>query len=113
MKMRRTLYAAVSSLAVMGAVLLTGCGAEQAASGTSLAETGLLTLSVNPEIAITYNKEGLVTDLDGRNADGDQIVAGYPDYIGKDCKTVLADLVREIHENGYFVEDIDGNEKNK
>ena len=36
----------------------------------------------------------------------------YPDYIGKDCETVLRDLIVEITEAGYFVDDIDGNKKN-
>ena len=35
----------------------------------------------------------------------------YPDYIGKDCETVLRDLIVEINEAGYFVDDIDGNKK--
>ena len=36
----------------------------------------------------------------------------YPDYIGKDCEDVLKDLIVEINEAGYFVDDIDGNKKN-
>ena len=42
MKLRRKLFAAVSSLAVAAAVLLTGCGAP-AQEGTALKETGILT----------------------------------------------------------------------
>ena len=111
MKLRRKLFAAVSSLAVAATVLLTGCGAP-AQEGTALKETGVLTLSVNPEIQIEYNGEGKVTALTGRNDDGKGIVEAYPDYIGKDCKTVLRDLIVEINEAGYFVDDIDGNKKN-
>ena len=111
MKSRRKLLAAVSSLVVAAAVLLTGCGAP-AQEGTALKETGILTLSVNPEIQIEYNGEGKVTALTGRNDDGKGIVEAYPDYIGKDCKTVLRDLIVEINEAGYFVDDIDGNKKN-
>ena len=40
------------------------------------------------------------------------IVEAYPDYIGKECRTVLAELIAEINEAGYFVDDIDGHEKN-
>ena len=116
MKLRRKLYALVSSLAVASAVLLTGCGTsahvETAQAGTALQETGTLILSVNPEIQIEYNKEGNVTALTGLNDDGKRIVAAYPDYIGKDCKNVLQDLIAEINEAGYFLEDIDGNKKN-
>ena len=111
MKLRRKLFAAVSSLAVAATVLLTGCGAP-AQEGTALKETGTLTLSVNPEIQIEYNRDGKVTALTGRNDDGKSIVEAYPDYIGKDCEIVLRDLIVEINEAGYFVDDIDGNKKN-
>ena len=111
MKLRRKFFAAVSSLAVISTVLLAGCGAS-AQNGTALKETGTLTLSVNPEIRIEYDKEGKVTGLTGRNDDGQAIVTAYPDYIGKDCDEVLTDLITEINEAGYFVDDIDGNKKN-
>ena len=111
MKLRRTLFAAVSSLAVASAVLLAGCGAS-AQEGTALKETGTLTLSVNPEIQIEYSRNGTVTALTGRNDDGKGIVEAYPDYIGKSCDEVLKDLIVEIHEAGFFVEDIDGSKKN-
>ncbi len=110
MKLRRKLFAAVSSLAVASAVLLAGCGVP-AQEGTALKETGILTLSVNPEIQIEYNRDGKVTALTGLNHDGKSIVDAYPDYIGKDCETVLRDLIVEINEAGYFVDDIDGNKK--
>ena len=111
MNMRRKFFAAVSSLAVTSAVLLTGCGTP-AQEGTALKETGILTLSVNPEIQIEYNQDGKVTALTGRNDDGKGIVEMYPDYIGKNCDDVLRDLIVEIHEAGFFVDDIDGNKKN-
>ena len=110
MKLRRKLFVAVSSLAVASAVLLAGCGVP-AQEGTALKETGILTLSVNPEIQIEYNRDGKVTALTGLNHDGKSIVDAYPDYIGKDCETVLRDLIVEINEAGYFVDDIDGNKK--
>ena len=111
MKLRRKLFATVSSLAVAATVLLTGCGA-LTQEGTALKETGTLTLSVNPEIQIEYNKDGKVTDLTGRNDDGKGIVEVYTDYIGKNCEDVLQELIVEINEAGYFVDDIDGNKKN-
>ena len=111
MKSRRKLFAAVSSLAVAITVLLTACGAPTQ-QGTALKETGTLTVSVNPEIQIEYNKDGKVTALTGRNDDGKVIVEVYTDYIGKSCEDVLQDLIVEINEAGYFVDDIDGNKKN-
>ena len=111
MKLRRKLFAAVSSLAVASAVLLTGCGAP-AQEGTALKETGTLTLSVKSGNPNRIQPDGKVTALTGRNDDGKGIVEAYPDYIGKDCEAVLRDLIVEINEAGYFVDDIDGNKKN-
>ena len=101
---RRKILAAASSLAVLAA-LLTGCGAQpQEGSVTA----GVLTLRVNPEIAIYYNTDGKVVALEGDNQDGREIVEAYPDYIGKDCEVVVQELVEEIHAAGYFVEEVEG-----
>ena len=105
MTLRKKFAALVSSL-LAAVLLLTGCGAPIHEEGTAVSETGILTLSVNPEIQIEYNKEGKVTALAGKNDDGEAIVAAYPDYIGKECGDVLKGLIVEINEAGYFVEDI-------
>ena len=112
MKTRRKLAAAVSSLAMAAIVLLTGCGGTAENQNSESEGIGAITLSVNPEIRIEYDKEGLVTGITGANDDGKAVVEAYPDYIGKDCETVLTDLVAEINEAGYFVDEIDGNKKN-
>ncbi len=112
-----TLTAAAAAAAAM---LLAGCGngagklaaEETTQAAVSVAETGTLLLSVNPEIQIEYNQEGKVVALSGRNDDGTKIVESCQDYIGKDCAAVLEELVKEIHAAGYFTEDIDGNQKN-
>ena len=111
MKLRRKIMLAVSSLTLMAAVLLTGCGAPEAEE-TAVAEKGFLVLSVNPEIRIEYNEEGQVTALSGQNQEGQQIVDGYQDYVGKDARTVVQELIVKINEAGYFVDDIDGNKRN-
>ena len=101
---RRKILAAASSLAVLAA-LLTGCGAQPQESSVT---AGVLTLRVNPEIAIHYNTDGKVVALEGDNQDGREIVEAYPDYIGKDCEVVVQELVEEIHAAGYFVEEVEG-----
>lgn len=111
--------------AAAAAVLLTGCAQrqnteEQANMHNALQsmvtqdtqEIGYLTLSVNPEIQIAYDDAGLVTALAGKNEEGKQIVAGYTDYVGQTCAVVVNDLIEKIYEAGYFVEDIDGRERN-
>ena len=132
MKLRRTFLVTVSSLALLSTALLTGCGSQQTTADNSiqasteeitaeapaetgsaaLAETGILVLSVNPEIQIDYDKEGVVTAITGRNEDGKKIAEASQDEIGKNCDEVLKNLITEIHSAGYFVEDIDGHQKN-
>ena len=92
MKLRRKIFVAVSSLAVLSAALLTGCGAP-ASDNTSLPQTGILTLSVNPEIRIEYDKEGKVLAMAGENDDGKSIVSNCKEYVGMDCDDVLKDLI--------------------
>ncbi len=109
--MKRTnnyLTAAAAALTV--SLLMAGCS--QSANTDQQPETGTMILSVNPEIRITYDENGNVTKLDGMNTDGEGIVTSYQDYVGKDCRTVLDDLVAKIHEAGYFIEDLDGNPRN-
>lgn len=111
MKRRTALIALVSSLAVLLTVLLTGCGSAAPSDNSVPTQKGYLTLSVNPQIRIEYNADGLVTGVEGRNDDGRVIAESYTDYIGKDCGTVLRELVTDIYQAGYFIEDADSGKR--
>lgn len=117
---------ALAGILTLGMGLLAGCGAgtgTKTGNGTetgtelaaqeavSLAEGGMLILKVNPEIAVEYDAKGRVTSIRGVNQDGKDIVAGYADYVGKECREVVGDLVKEIHDAGYFVEEVEGRNK--
>jgi hypothetical protein len=69
---------------------------------------GAVLLKVNPELSIRYDGYGMVTDIKAKNSDGKAILDSYGDYIGKDTKTVIIELVGKINEAGYFVESDDG-----
>lgn len=73
---------------------------------------GKLLLSVNPEIEIEYDEEGIVVELEGKNDEGREIVKRYRDLVGKDSETVVKELVQEIYNSGYFDNTIDGNSRN-
>ena len=121
MKKKNTMIALLSLLMAI-ACLLAGCSAAPtdastaalstpptSLSSTSMAaETGSLILKVNPEILVAYDRDGRVTELRGLNADGDTVLAGYADYLGRDCRTVVQELVTRIHDQGYFVSEIEG-----
>ncbi len=110
------------------AAVLTGCSAAAPASSSapSTAEpapasssgflangaAGAVLLSVNPEIEVEYDKNGVVLEVEGINDDGKSVVSGYTGFEGKDCQTVVSELVREIYEDGYFENTVAGRAKN-
>ncbi len=106
--MKKTLLT-VASVVCMCTILLTGC---QNTPETTAKKEGSITLSVNPEIMVNYDENGAVTEIVGLNVDGQTITESYPDYIGKDCTTVISDLTGLIKDAGYFIEEIDGQKKN-
>jgi hypothetical protein len=73
---------------------------------------GTLLLSINPEIEISYDREGDVLTLEGLNTDGKSVLTSYSGYEGKPCRDVVGELVMEINEAGFFDETIAGQEKN-
>ena len=125
MKKRFVLAAALA----LSLSLITGCGAKESAKeavkeapavieiaedmkeSTAEDAAGSLLLSVNPEIAVFYDRDGLVTDVEGRNRDGRDILEHYTGYEGKETRQVVRELVTAIGEAGYFVEDIDGEKR--
>ena len=106
----------------LSAALLIGCAAPvqtvTPAANTAFADTapaqpelpagGVLCLKINPEIALHYDENGKVTKLEGRNADGIQLLKDFTGYEGKDAAQVLEELVAVIGKAGYFVEEADG-----
>ena len=103
MKKMFTVFALVVSLAI----LLSSCApAEQIVVPS--AKGGVLNLKVNPEIAISYDENGNVTEVKAINADAVKILENYGGFEGKACGIVVSELVNAIGEAGYFVDDIDG-----
>jgi len=74
----------------------------------SIATGGILCLKVNPEIAVHYDENGLVTKLEARNNDAKAIIEKCNDYVGKETHTVVKELVTAIGNAGYFVEEVEG-----
>ena len=103
----------LTASAALALALLAGCGAQPAKHASSENEAvGTVLLSVNPEIEVDYDKNGLVLEIEGLNEDGKTVVKDMKDYQGKDCRTVVNDLVREIYDDGYFEGTVDGHAKN-
>ena len=106
--MKKSIIAIMMAL-VMSLACLTGCGQSAAANnGTELASGGVLVLSVNPEIAVEYDENGLVTGVSARNDDAMDIISNCKGLIGKETREAVTALVSAIGEAGYFVEEIEG-----
>ena len=111
---KRTLTAVtaimLSLLLTLG--LMTGCGNDgeaAGAEGTQLAaETGVIRIKVNPDLAVTYDKSGNVIKVEGINDDGKALVQDYTGYEGRPCGQVIRELVEKMDGAGYFVEEIEG-----
>lgn len=109
--------ATVLTLSLFGGLI--GCGSRQQ-TGPSAAQTGtavetqteeqggVISLKVNPEIAVFYDENGAVTKIESRNDDGKKVIADYTGFEGKECRVVIGELVALINEAGYFVEETDG-----
>ena len=111
MNWKKSLTLTVSAALMLS--LLAGCGtqpAEQASSENGA--VGTVLLSVNPEIEVDYDKNGLVLEIEGLNEDGKTVVKDVKDYQGKECRTVVSELVRDIYDDGYFEGTVDGHAKN-
>lgn len=96
-------------LVVFSFSFLVACSQTTSSTNTAQLEGGTLLLKVNPEIAISYDKDGKVTNIESRNDDAKKILELYKEFKGKDTKQVITDLVAEIGKAGYFVEEVDGN----
>ena len=125
----------LSALAmVMGLSSLTGCSGGQAAETISMEtaeateastdpmsiaevasieneispDGGTLVISVNPEIAIEYDRTGIVTGVTARNNEALAIINNCQGLIGSQTRDAVNQLVTAIGEAGYFVEDVSG-----
>ena len=113
MKKMNKKWMALSLTAVFSLSLLTACSTPSAQSTQDTPQgVGTVLLSVNPEIQISYDDEGNVVALTGQNEDGKQVVSAFQEAKGQPCEKVVPALVERIHEDGYFDDTIDGNEKN-
>ena len=62
---------------------------------------GTLRIQINPDVEMTVSRTDRVLDLEGLNADGEDLIAGYS-YRGKDRETAADDLVERAIDLGYL-----------
>ncbi len=117
-------FATLAAMLCMAFALLSlaGCGAQvekqleerlgQSSVAEQPAEGGVLILRVNPEIAISYDAQGVVTSVEGRNDEGRALVTSDDAYVGLSCRDVVSKLVSQIKDAGYIVEEVEGEGNN-
>ena len=62
---------------------------------------GTLRIQINPDVEMTVSRTDRVLDLEGLNADGEDLIEEY-DYQGKDRETAAHELVERAIDMGYL-----------
>ena len=62
---------------------------------------GTLRIQINPDVEMTVSRTDRVLDLEGLNADGEDLIEGYS-YRGKDRETAANELVERAIDMGYL-----------
>ena len=62
---------------------------------------GTLRIQINPDVEMTVSRTDRVLDLEGLNADGEDLIEGY-DYRGKNRETAADELVERAIDMGYL-----------
>ena len=62
---------------------------------------GTLRIQINPDVEMTVSRTDRVLDLEGLNADGEDLIEEY-DYQGKDRETAANELVERAIDMGYL-----------
>ncbi len=64
---------------------------------------GTLRIQINPDVEMTVSRTDRVLDLEGLNADGEELIEGYS-YRGKDRETAADELVERAIHMGYLAD---------
>ncbi len=77
-----------------------GCGGGGQASATSF-----VSLDINPSIELTLDNNNKVLSVRGTNEDGQVLLYGETDFVGKDVESVIQEITDLAIEHGYISED--------
>ncbi len=108
--MKKTVIAIVMALILCLSCFI-GLRTEGEPATLPLTTVGTLVLRVNPEIAVEYDEDGKVTAIIARNNDAIAIIDSCTGLIGQSAKDVVTKLVDAIGQAGYFVEEVEGQQR--
>lgn len=87
---------------------LAGCSRSVEESIQPVEQAGTILISLNPQIELEYDREGLVMHVLGLNEEGKFISVNQDDLIGMPCKIAVETLIKDIFAAGYFSSDVGG-----
>lgn len=97
---------------VMALCLLTGCGNKPAVDEQTDPTTkdpvsaGMLILSADAAVNITYDANGLVLSVQGTNHPGIELASKYSDYLDQSCAAVAAALITIADQSSLLPDDL-------
>lgn len=65
---------------------------------------GTIFLSANTVISISYDDNGIVTDISADLENGEELAKSFEELIGKDASLVVVDVVEKLNQSGYLAE---------
>lgn len=101
--LRKLFTLLMSAMVLVG--LLAGCGNNgdaDASDNTNSTEnttvpntkaSGMLVVNANGAVNVFYGNDGLVLELEAIDDDGAALIAGYENYLGEPCASVVATLI--------------------
>lgn len=109
-KLFAVLMSAVLLLGLLAGCNSSGAGSTESTSGTedtSVATpiaSGLLVVNANGAVNVSYDKDGLVLELEGIDENGIELVGEYENYLGESCSDVVCTLIKSSSAAGYLAE---------
>lgn len=110
-KLFALLMSAVVLLGLFAGCSGSGAGSSESTSGTEDTSqvatpiaSGMLVVNANGSINVSYDKDGLVLDLEGIDENGIELVSEYEDYLGESCSSVVCTLIKNSSAAGYLAE---------
>ena len=98
---------------VMTLCLFAGCNNEPAPQPQTTPDTtdtavktpvtvGTLMLTAGASVNISYDADGLVSNVEGADSDGSVLAEKYTDYLGKACSVAIAELIDASAKEGFL-----------
>lgn len=78
-----------------------GCGG----NGNQAVATSFVSLDINPSIELTLDNNNKVVSVRGTNEDGQVLLYGEANFVGKDVETVIQEITDLAIEHGYISQD--------